>query len=67
MATQKVRRINLNLTEDIVGLANRAITGGRYGSVSEYVRALIVCERRRSGDKVSGITPKIRQGRPKAA
>lgn len=68
MATVPVRRVNVSLTEDVIRLVSRAITGGRYGSASEYVRALIVNERRRAGDRQArGISPKVRMGRPKAA
>jgi len=68
MGGGKVRRINLNLTEDIVRLADRAITGGTYGSVSAYVRALIVRERVRSGDRQAArVSPNVKMGRPRAA
>lgn len=68
VATGKVRRVNVTLTEEVIGLVNRAITGGRYGSASEYVRALIVSERRKSGDrKADRVSPKVRMGRPRAA
>lgn len=68
MGQARVRRIDLTMPGEIVDLINRAITGGRYGSASEYVRALIVSERRRSGDQAArGISPKVRMGRPKAA
>jgi Arc/MetJ-type ribon-helix-helix transcriptional regulator len=54
------------LTEEIKDLVDRAITGGRYGSASEYVRALIVRERRRSGDpSAQGITETVKIGRPR--
>lgn len=67
MTGDKVRPINLNLTEEIIAAANRAITGGRYSSVSAYVRALIVRERRLSGDRrVMRANPDIRMGRPSA-
>jgi Arc/MetJ-type ribon-helix-helix transcriptional regulator len=68
MRRDKVCRISLNLTEGIVDLAYRAITGGRYSSVSEYVRALIVNERRRSGDiEWSRVNPRVPMGRPRKA
>jgi hypothetical protein len=68
MRTSKVCRVNVNLTEGVLNLAYRAITGGRYSSVSEYVRALIVTERRRSGDpEWSKVNPRVPMGRPKAA
>jgi Arc/MetJ-type ribon-helix-helix transcriptional regulator len=68
MNAARARRISLNLTDDIVRLANNAITGSRYGSVSAYVRALIVSERRQSGDKAAlRVSPEIKMGRPKAA
>jgi len=68
MSANKVCRVNLNLTEGVLNLAYRAITGGRYSSVSEYVRALIVSERRRSGDpEWSKVNPRVPMGRPKAA
>jgi Arc/MetJ-type ribon-helix-helix transcriptional regulator len=61
--------LNVSLTRGVRDLIDRAITGGRYGSASEYVRALIVRERRRSGDKVAaGIDSKVKLGRrPRAA
>lgn len=68
MTTGKVRRVNFSLTEDVIALVSRAITGGKYGSASEYVRALIVDERKQSGDRKAGrVSPKVRMGRPKAA
>ncbi len=68
MSTDKVRRVSLNLTEGVLNLAYRAITGGRYSSVSEYVRALIVSERRQYGDaQAAGVRIKVPMGRPKAA
>jgi len=61
-------RVNLTLTRDVQRLLNRAITGGRYGSASEYVRVLIVNERRQSGDRQAArVSPKVAMGRPKAA
>jgi Arc/MetJ-type ribon-helix-helix transcriptional regulator len=61
-------RVNIVLTGDIQKLISRAITGGGYGSVSEYVRALIVKERLQSGDrKAKGVSARIPVGRPKAA
>jgi Arc/MetJ-type ribon-helix-helix transcriptional regulator len=54
------------LSEEIKDLVERAITGGRYGSASEYVRALIVRERRRSGDRrAEGVTETVKMGRPR--
>lgn len=68
MVEGKVRRVNVSLTEGVIGLINRAITGGRYGSASEYVRVLIVRERRRSGDvSARSISPKVPMGRPRVA
>lgn len=68
MAAAKVYPVNLSLTGDVIRLANRAITGGAYGSVSAYVRALIVKERVESGDKAAlRVNLKIRRGRPRAA
>lgn len=61
-------RVEMTLTRDVHGLLNRAITGGRYSSASEYVRALIVNERLASGDRAArGISPRVKMGRPKAA
>jgi Arc/MetJ-type ribon-helix-helix transcriptional regulator len=61
-------RVEMTLTRDVQRLLNRAITGGKYGSASEYVRALIVNERRRSGDQAAlGVDPKVKIGRPRAA
>jgi hypothetical protein len=66
MSTGKVCRVNLNLTEGVLNLAYRAITGGRYSSVSEYVRALIVNERKRSGDpEWSKVNSRVPMGRPR--
>lgn len=68
MVAVKVRPVTLNLTGDVLRLANRAITGGAYGSVSAYVRALIVRERVESGDKsASRVNLGVRRGRPRAA
>ena len=68
MNAARARRISLNLTDDIVQLAYSAITGSKYGSVSAYVRALIVRERRRSGDlQAMRVNPEVRMGRRKAA
>ena len=68
MSADKVCRVSVNLTEGILNLAYRAITGGRYSSVSEYVRALIVSERRRSGDpEWSKVNPRVPMGRHRAA
>lgn len=68
MNAARARRISLNLTDDIVRLANNAITGSKYGSVSAYVRALIVNERRLSGDRAaSRVSPEVKMGRRKAA
>ena len=61
-------RVEMTLTRDVQGLLNRAITGGRYGSASEYVRVLIVNASRRAGDaEARGISPKVKMGRPRAA
>ena len=61
-------RVSLNLTEDIRNLVSRAIIGGRYSSASEYVRALIVSERRQYGDgQAAGVRIKVPMGRPRAA
>lgn len=61
-------RVEMTLTREIQRLLSRAITGGKYGSASEYVRALIVSERRRAGDELArSISPKVPMGRPKAA
>lgn len=68
MGRVKGVRVNIVLTADIQKLISRAITGGGYGSASEYVRALIVKERLLSGDcKARGIPVRIPIGRPKAA
>lgn len=66
MATKK-RIVVLSLGDEIRDLINRAIAGGRYsGGASEYVRALIVAERRRFGDrKVAGVNPVVKVGRPR--
>jgi len=64
----RAKSMNINLSEEIILLVERAITGSTYGSVSEYVRALIVRERREAGDrKARGINPKIKMGRPRKA
>jgi len=64
----RAKRVNLNLSEEIMVLVGRAITGSTYGSASEYVRALIVRERRGAGDrKARGIDPKMKRGRPRKA
>jgi len=68
MSKGRCVRVNVTLTPEVQGLINRAITGGRYSSASEYVRASIVSASRRSGDKLAkGINPKVKMGRPKAA
>jgi len=68
MSKGRCVRVNVMLTPEVQGLINRAITGGRYGSASEFVRASIVSASRRSGDKSArSIDPKVKMGRPKAA
>lgn len=68
MVAVKVRPVTLNLTGDVLKLANRAITGSEYGSVSAYVRALIVRERVESGDKLAlRVNLGVRRGRPRMA
>jgi hypothetical protein len=66
MAGARCVRVNIMLTEETRKLLRRAIAGGRYGGASEYVRALIVKERRRSGDpEAKGALVKLREGRPR--
>jgi len=66
MSGKRCVRVTMTLSEEVRGLVDRAITGGRYGSASEYVRALIVRERRRSGDRsAQGVTETVKMGRPR--
>ena len=68
MSRARVRRVNITLTEEIIGLIENAVIGGGYGSASEYVRVLIVREREKSGDGAAvKVNPKVPMGRPKAA
>jgi len=68
MKRERCVLVSVILTEEIRNLIDRAIAGGRYGGVSGYVRALIVRERRRSGDRAAlGVESKLRRGRPRAA
>jgi hypothetical protein len=68
MSGKRCVRVTWVLSAEIKDLVDRAITGGRYGSASEYVRALIVRERRRSGDPgAKGVTETVKMGRPKKA
>jgi Arc/MetJ-type ribon-helix-helix transcriptional regulator len=59
--------IGVSLPEEVRALLARGVRAGRYGGVSDYVRALIVEERRRSGDRLVERVKPVKMGRPKKA
>lgn len=60
--------ITVSLSEEIVELIHRAVSAGRFSGASEYVRACIVEERKRSGDSMAEkVKPMRKRGRQRAA